>query len=67
MKTMRLAGAHCQTAVAACVRSILQRHFSFSYWYYPLAIPLSGNNLKQVVHTYASGTKQYKLVPVERQ
>jgi len=30
------------------------------------AVPLSGNNLGQVVHTRASVTKQYNLVPVER-
>ena len=29
------------------------------------ASPLSGNNLRQVVHTRASVTKQYKLVPVK--
>ena len=30
------------------------------------AVPLSGNNLGQVVHTRASVTKQYNLVPVQR-
>ena len=31
------------------------------------AVPLSGNDLRQVVHTHtrASVTKQYKLVPVK--
>ena len=29
-----------------------------------LAVPLSGNDLGQVVHTRASVTKQYNLVPV---
>jgi len=27
------------------------------------AVPLSGNNLRQVVHTCVSVTKQYKLLP----
>ena len=30
------------------------------------AVPLSGNNLRQVVHTCASVAKQYKLVPVKQ-
>ena len=30
------------------------------------AVPLSGNNLGQAVHTCASVTKQYNLVPVKR-
>ena len=29
------------------------------------AVPLSGNNLGQVVHTCASVAKQYNLVPVK--
>ena len=29
------------------------------------AVPLSGDNLGQVVHTLASVTKQYNLVPVK--
>ena len=31
------------------------------------AVPLSANNLGQVVHTCASVTKHYKLVPVKGQ
>ena len=29
------------------------------------AVPLSGNNLGQVVHTHVPVTKQYSLVPVK--
>jgi len=31
------------------------------------AIPLSANDLKEVVHTHATVTKPYKLVPVKGQ